>query len=72
MLIFMPDSGPNVKSADVNSAKRDSLPTAQSEPQEREKQLSKEDLDTETNTTSVERPVDLYKVLNVSINMTVC
>lgn len=60
-LIFMPDSFP--KSAQVDPPKRDSLPFTQSKPQESDTQLSKEDLDTATTTTNVERPVDLYKAI---------
>lgn len=66
-LIFMPDAGPSVKSAEANPSKQDALPISQSEPQESEKQQHKDVPDAETNSTSVQRPVDLYKVLEVPI-----
>lgn len=60
-LFFMPDSFP--KSSDGSPAKRDPLPTSHSALEESEAPRSNGDVGTETSTTNVERPVDLYKAI---------
>lgn len=62
----MPDSSPKVNSADTTS-KRDPSPASQSKLQESEEQPNKEDPDSKTNATIVQKPVDLYKVPKFSI-----